>query len=130
MKTHLLTMLLLFTSSVIALGADRGGFREPVLAKKGTFFHFHVGLLDSTLDPNKHPAPADENGTPAEGQYEESYPDADLYLSSSEKFDSSFWETIVLHLATQPRGKSTPDTFRARITGRPSLQCLKVMLQV
>lgn len=132
MKTNLITLLLLFSSGVIALGADRVGFRDATPAKSETsFFHFQVGLLDSTTDPNKQSLPTnDPSELPAEKQYNNYFPDADLFLSISEKFDSSQGQAIVLHLVTQTGSKARQDFQVAKISSCSSLRRLNVMLQV
>ena len=137
MPTRLLPLLLLSAFTVILHVAESrlprvdGGAKPVVFEAVTNCFTQQAGRLECVAGKKPRTTPANDNPTQQpETQYESCLLASDLFVSSSEKFDSSFCESMVLHLVAKTTGKLQLVDLVNKSPRSPSLLRMNVMLQV
>jgi len=131
MLTRLLSLLLIFAANVLTFGAECHGAKASSFSAD-EYLLSPVTLLEAAADRAPPGEQDSSRDTETENQthYNNCLPYAELHGSVSEKFDSSFGESMVLHLVAQTTGKLLPLARIDQQPRTPSLVRLSVMLQV
>lgn len=127
MKTICLLLIFAVFSSISVLGMD--GVLDHV---DGPSFASAVSASElanaGETIATQHTDSGKESNTRPE-QFESSTPDGDLFLNSSEKFESYF-ESFAIPLVANASDNSRRESLVLQLPDRPTLRCLHVMLQI